>query len=495
MIDLTLDRLKRPAIKGSIYNFGTTVEVTNKNKGGLSTTEVDANVALAYELQREVNISASDTTSIVEYNAKLAFVGDEFITLKLLNGSFTGCTVKIANRGSQTNRIEFNDNDALSVGPTQSYTLEWTGGNWWLGKEDADILKVTFTVEGGSTQFQEGKDIPCVSDVPIETIKEYAKTGAPIEAIIKVPSGGSSVITYTCNNIATATTSSSAGEMTQLVLSGWMYTGEKQIFLNLAVNSNDNIKLYTKTVDNTVLDNTSKYTFIVDSNEAVFQWAHNIKDSGQDYTRVLVKKGEWGSNFEDLGIIGTKIIEGEPGAVLDSGMIPLGYSVKPNESDYYIRGLKVFGGLRNCVNITNCISSVFIGCSNLINCSSPGTMNNNDFSAKFEDCSNLTNCQAESNRPYSFGNIPMTAIAFKNCRVMTSCKGSGVGGTIFESGSPRKAEGYAFYDCVGMSRCEALGYSTTSVFKNCYASLNKTSTYQCADTANGGFNMTTNPSE
>ena len=146
MIDLTLDRLKRPAIKGSIYNFGTTVEVTNKNKGGLSTTEVDANVALAYELQREVNISASDTTSIVEYNAKLAFVGDEFITLKLLNGSFTGCTVKIANRGSQTNRIEFNDNDALSVGPTQSYTLEWTGGNWWLGKEDADILKVTFTL-------------------------------------------------------------------------------------------------------------------------------------------------------------------------------------------------------------------------------------------------------------------------------------------------------------------------------------------------------------
>ena len=171
MIDLTLDRFKRPAIKGSIYNFGTTVEVTDKNKGGLSTTEVDANMALAYELMREVNVSASDETSIVEYNAKLAFVGDEVITLKMLNGSFTGCTVKITNRGSQTNRIEFNDNDALSVGPTQSYTLEWTGGNWWLGKEDADILKVTFTVSGDTTQFQGGKDIPCVSDIPIETIK------------------------------------------------------------------------------------------------------------------------------------------------------------------------------------------------------------------------------------------------------------------------------------------------------------------------------------
>ena len=340
MIDLTLDRLKRPAIKGSIYNFGTTVEVTNKNKGGLSTTEVDANMALAYELMREVNVSASDETSIVEYNAKLAFVGDEVITLKMLNGSFTGCTVKITNRGSQANRIEFNDNDALSVGPTQSYTLEWTGGNWWLGKEDADILKVTFTVNGDFTN----QNIPCSVDVPLETLSEYARSGLPINAIVKEQQEGV-VATYTSNSIASSTGSTPLGETTQVMLSGWFYSGDKQIFIRISTSSSGAF-LQHREVEDTAIDNTHKYTFVVDSNDAVFQWAHNIKDDGQDYTNVLVKKGTWSSNFEYLDTIGTKVIVGEPGAQLDNGQIPIGYSQLPDSSEYYIQGIKSLSGFK-----------------------------------------------------------------------------------------------------------------------------------------------------
>lgn len=524
MIDLTLDRLKRPAIKGSIYNFGTTVEVTNKNKGGLSTTEVDANMALAYELMREVNISTSDETSIVEYDAKLAFVGDEAISLRIQNGSYIGCTVKITNRGSQTNRIEFNDNDALSVGPTQSYTLEWTGGNWYLGKEDADILKVTFTVEGEITQFQEGKDIPCVSDVPIETIKEYAKTGAPIEAIIKVPIGGATVATYTCNNIATGTTNSSAGETTQLVLSGWMYAGEQQVFLTLAVNSNDNIKLNTKTVDNTVLDNTSKYTFIVDSNTKLNLWA--TQDSRYDYTSVLIRKGSWICDKEEINVekAKTHIIKGEYGSKINCGISAT--SERNPHEDIEISGvtIEIEGGTTisrtgfyavcnlsnckatikyskqnmtsyySCKNISNCHAEVmkelegtgmtqgFNGCKNVLNCTSNAT-GGMGLSAGFANCENVTNCIGYAECPVKITDGGH-AYGFITCKKVENCIGTGIGGTT----------GYGFYQCNGVSRCSTGDrHNSTSVFNTSYASQANSSTYACADTGNGGFCVTTNP--
>lgn len=247
MIDLTLDRLKRPAITGLVPNFGTTVEVTEKNKGGLSTAEVDANMALPYELQREVNVSTSDTTSIVEYNAKLALVGDEIITLKLLNGSFAGCTVKITNRGSQTNRIEFNDNDALSVGPTQSYTLEWTGGNWWLGKENEDILKVTFTVEGDLNQ----SGTLCVADVDLDTIKEYARSGIPIHVIVRNITPTSGIYTMSLSNVTAITKDGSGGEYTHLRISGTSDVYGITRYISITIEDSAQAKIYSSNRKNT----------------------------------------------------------------------------------------------------------------------------------------------------------------------------------------------------------------------------------------------------
>lgn len=241
MIDLTLDRLKRPAITGLVPSFGTTVEVTEKNKGGLSTTEVDANMALAYELQREVNVSTSDTTSIVEHDAKVALIGDETITLTLQGASYGGCELKITNRGSQTNRIEFNDNDALSVGPTQSYTLEWTGRNWWLGKENEDILKITFTVEGNLNQ----SGTRCLADVDLDTIKEYARSGIPIHVIVRNITPEAGIHTMSLCNVTAITQDGSDGEYTHLVISGTSDIYGITRYIRITIDGSASAKIYS----------------------------------------------------------------------------------------------------------------------------------------------------------------------------------------------------------------------------------------------------------
>lgn len=518
MIDLTLNRLKRPAIKGSIYNFGTTVEVTNKNKGGLSTTEVDANMALAYELMREVNVSASDETSIVEYNAKLAFVGDEFITLKLLNGSFTGCTVKITNRGSQTNRIEFNDNDALSVGPTQSYTLEWTGGNWYLGKEDADILKVTFTANGDLTN----QNIPCSVDVPLETLSEYARSGLPINAIVKMQQEGV-VVTYTSNSVASITQSTESGETTQVILSGWFYSGDKQIFISISTSLSGDAFLQHREVQDTAIDNTYKYTFIVDSNEKLNLWAQ--QDSGYDYTSVFIRQGSWICDEEEIDVELTKthIIKGEYGSKINCGIT--GTSEMNPYEDIEISNVTIaiegrkngvtgfrsvcnlsnckvtlqqsernMNGFYRCKNLSNCSAEVlksieqngmiqgFNGCLNVSNSTSTAT-GGRGLSAGFANCENVTNCTGYAECPVKITDGGL-ACGFITCKKVENCIGTGIGGTA----------GYGFYQCNGVTRCTTGDkHNSTSVFNTSYASQANNSTFACADSGNGGFCLTTNP--
>lgn len=206
MIDLTLRRLKRPAIKGLVPQFGTTVDVTEKNKGGLSTTEVDANMALAYELQREVVVSTSDETSIVEYNAKIAIVADEAVTLKMNGASYGGCDIKITNRGTATATVEYNDSGSIQIPPDGYIRMEWTSREWWV--ED------TMNVQ-------------------------------PVGANIKT------------------------------------------------------------------------FTYVVDSDQALIDWANNDRNRGQDYTSVLIKNGVWTCNKGvNLTETGTEVIVGEAGSKL-----------------------------------------------------------------------------------------------------------------------------------------------------------------------------------
>ena len=206
MIDLTLDRLKRPAITGLVPNFGTTVEVTEKNKGGLSTTEIDANMALVYELQREVNVSTSDTTSIVEHEAKVALIGNETITLTLQGASYGGCELKITNRGSQTATILYNEGASIQIPPRGYLRFIWTLQDWW-----------------------------------VEQRRNPQEDGGNIQT----------------------------------------------------------------------------YTYVVDSDQALIDWANNDKNKGQDYTSVLIKNGVWTCNKGvNLTETRTEVIVGEAGSKL-----------------------------------------------------------------------------------------------------------------------------------------------------------------------------------
>ena len=448
MIDLTLDRLKRPAITGLVPNFGTTVEVTEKNKGGLSTTEVDANMALAYELQREVNVSTSDTTSIVEHDAKVALIGDEAITLTLQGASYGGCELKITNRGSQTATILYNEGASIQIPPRGYLRFIWTLQDWW-----------------------------------VEQRRNPQEDGGNIQT----------------------------------------------------------------------------FTYVVDSDQALIDWANNDRNSGQDYTSVLIKRGTWNSTIGvNLTATGTKVVVGEAGSKLVFNNVEKGlyYDTVPTQPDYYMRDVAVeatgtgdgYGfyncsnlfnctgtgtgdgtgdgsgtgtgegyGFHSCSNLSNCTGTGtgtgtsngygygtgtgygFHSCSNLSNCTGTGTGDGTgDGSGTgtgegygFHSCSNLSNCTGTgtgtgTSNGYGYGTG--TGYGFHSCSNLSNCTGTGTGDGTGDG------TGYGFFLCTTVIGCKAGGKCTTKVFDNCYASNAKTTTYACADTANGGFNNTTNPS-
>ena len=97
MIDLTLNSFLHPDLVGLKPPFGTIIERTVENKGGLSTAQTDNNMAMPFALMRPVTVATSDTTSNVEYDAKLLLTGDTPLTIHLDDAAYEGCTVTIVN--------------------------------------------------------------------------------------------------------------------------------------------------------------------------------------------------------------------------------------------------------------------------------------------------------------------------------------------------------------------------------------------------------------
>ena len=63
--------------------------------------------------------------------------------------------------------------------------------------------------------------------------------------------------------------------------------------------------------------NIQTYTYVVDSDKTLIDWANNDRNSGQDYTSVLIKKGTWTCNKGvNLTETGTEVIVGEAGSKL-----------------------------------------------------------------------------------------------------------------------------------------------------------------------------------
>lgn len=369
MIDLTLDRLKRPAITGLVPNFGTTVEVTEKNKGGLSTTEVDANMALAYELQREVNVSTSDTTSIVEHEAKVALIGDETITLTLQGASYGGCELKITNRGSQTATILYNEGASIQIPPRGYLRFIWTLQDWW-----------------------------------VEQRRNPQEDGGNIQT----------------------------------------------------------------------------YTYVVDSDQALIDWANNDRNRGQDYTSVLIKKGEWKSNKGvNLTQAGTLAVEGE----IDSTLV-FNFDFDFNLDVACITGYAEMHGITG-VYITGFASNDVAEIETTVSVTG------------FKQCYNLIGCDAkiDVNNAYNYGDpgqIYATSYGYHKCKNIVNCSGASSAEQVIQ---PSGTVGLSavFSDCTLVSRCKAGSHTDSVIYRNSFASNTENYTYACADTANGGFNDTTNP--
>lgn len=201
-----------------------------------------------------------------------------------------------------------------------------------------------------------------------------------------------------------------------------------------------------------------EFTYVVNSNASLEYWLTNkasgTSSGGNDFTSVLIKKGTWTftGNTVELDTIGTLYVEGEAGSKLSftNTDTALQYSSLDKTLERSMYNVHVN------VNHSTRPTHGFLFCSNLTNCSSVANSNTNQ-AVSFSNCFNLTNCCAQA-------------------------KGSSGINTGFSS-------------CTLVSKCRALGHCTNTVFTLSYASNSKGQSNACDDTAEGGFNDKTNPSE
>lgn len=136
MIDLTLNSFLHPDLVGLKPLFGNIIERTAENKGGLSTAQTDNNMAMPFALMRPVTVATSDTTSKVEYDAKLLLTGDTPLTIHLDDAAYEGCTVTIVNDSSATatliaaGKLNGTDTGTLNLPIGRIAVLIWRAG--WI---------------------------------------------------------------------------------------------------------------------------------------------------------------------------------------------------------------------------------------------------------------------------------------------------------------------------------------------------------------------------
>ena len=496
MINLTLNQLKRPALSNLVPKFGTKVEKNDINKGGLSTEEVDRNITLPFELMREVEVSSSDTTTKIQYDAKIAIVGSDPVTLTLDKASYKGCVITITNRSTEQATIVLSEDNQKNIESKKSLVLEWDGTAW---NDTALVVDSTVSEESNkpvssaavyqkATEITEAYTQAIASETTARseaitaieqkvTEETNARTQADTALGTRIDGevGTLSALTTTAKDNVVAAINEldtdignevTAREQADTVL-GTRIDTEVGTLSALTTTAKDNVVAAINEVNGKVgagsgglATSHMQFTFVVDSNAKLTAWANATV--GNDYTSVLIKKGEWTSNTGvNLTTAGTKVVVGESGSklVFNGAEGCIYYDTPPNKPEYYMLGVTVEGtsnsyGFNSCANLTNCT----------------GTGSNTGFHL----CSNLTNCTGTG---ISYG--------FNSCANLTNCTGTGTGAD----------NGCGFKLCNNVIGCKAGGHCTTTVFENCYASSSNTSTYACADTPNGGFNNTTNPPE
>lgn len=142
MIDLTLNSFLHPDLVGLKPSFGTIIERDTKNKGGLSTAQTDANMEKPFALMRPTPVATSDTTSKVEYDAKLLLTGDTALTIQLDDATYEGCCVTIINGSSVSavimalGQMNGTDTGQVTVSSYQALHLTFVNGGWYAERRE-----------------------------------------------------------------------------------------------------------------------------------------------------------------------------------------------------------------------------------------------------------------------------------------------------------------------------------------------------------------------
>ena len=242
------------------------------------------------------------------------------------------------------------------------------------------------------------------------------------------------------------------------------------------------------------LENVRKYTFVIDSNAKLRQWADNA--AGNDYSRVLVRAGTWYYEFSgevnatDLRVIDlsngrTKSVDCEAGGSITMDINFSALSAA-NHTDIkavagsekiVINNLNIYVNLESAKAVT---ASVFYGCHRMRNLNARIDVNANYGQASaFANCSRIYGCTGYvdsyfQDRENNEDN--MLASAFANCTLLYDCEAE----SRINAGSA-----YPFYNCrTGFGN---RGRGNNRGFYNCYMEQVSGNT-AWANTAAGGYN-------
>ena len=137
MIDLTLNSFLHPDLVGLNPPFGKIIERTAENKGGLSTAQTDNNMAMPFALMRPVTVATSDTTSKIEYDAKLLLTGSAEVAITLDRAVYEGCRLTVTNRSSElaiitAEKIEGVTGGRIALRINSVLELNYTESDGWI---------------------------------------------------------------------------------------------------------------------------------------------------------------------------------------------------------------------------------------------------------------------------------------------------------------------------------------------------------------------------
>lgn len=137
MIDLTLNGFLHPDILGLSPQFGTIITRDAENKGGLSTAQTDTNMGLPFSLMRPVPVSSSDTTSKIEFDAKILITGSSEVTITLERAVYEGCRLTVTNRATAVaiitaEKIEGVTGGRINLGINCILELNYTESDGWV---------------------------------------------------------------------------------------------------------------------------------------------------------------------------------------------------------------------------------------------------------------------------------------------------------------------------------------------------------------------------